>query len=76
MKINIKEMNRQWQEKLPPDFKVIERLHYSPLHGDYLLYCSRGKEERALCYFDGIEEMPTRIEMFYVTPITNEDKLK
>ena len=64
-------------ELLPPNFKVIERLHYSPLHSDYLLYCSRGKDERALCYFDGIEEMPTRIEMFYVTPpkeVTEEVK--
>jgi len=64
------------KEYLPPDYFVIERLKISPMYDDYFLYCSRGTGERALVYFDGIEEMPTRIETFYVDSITNEDNLK
>lgn len=52
------------KENLPPNFEVLYRLGYSPLHQDYLCFC-KTTDGFALVYFDGIEEIPTRIENFY-----------
>ena len=78
MQINIKEMNRQWQEKLPPDYTVTHRLQKSLLTHEYLVICRTEDNGTAFVYFDGISETPIMIDKYYdkPTPITNEDNLK
>ena len=51
---------------IPKEYIVIDKLLYSVMHDDFILYCKHKKDkgERFLLYFDGIEELPIRIESF------------
>jgi hypothetical protein len=65
MKIKIPEVG-EINEKLPPTYKVKERLFLSVMQRDYIAICSTyEKDTTALVYFDGISDTPVSIQKFW-----------
>lgn len=70
MKLNFPKTISEYS--LPKGYKVIDKLMYSPMSREFVLYCKTKKAERAMVYFNGIDEMPIQIHTFWCPTKTDK----